>query len=195
MKTKIYVVITYFSLFLISACCEKTNTFNTIVKSIDIELKESYIKINNKVECDLILNDSIVSVAYNFNHLNMGSSLYAYDFDKEDRYIPQEEITDIKILTLTEFSNQYLQNNYITDLFTVRFFNWKTQQIETISISQFLSVVGSRDSKTAKLAEISGSTFILSGRPTNSKKQKLKFEVEFSNSSILTAETDSITFE
>lgn len=196
MKPKLKIVfLIYLLLFIASSCCNEGETYNVQIIEVKFLPINSFVTENENFEFDLRQIDSIVGIAKNGFDLKFIQSAYATDCYPEDIYKPIETIKDINIKLVTDFSEHYKSNEYITNIITVRHFNRKSQDIETVTLAEFLDFLNQDKRATGRSAELDNATYILSERPTINKDQQFVLEFIFTDNSSLTTLTEIITWE
>jgi hypothetical protein len=184
----------YFCLLLVSGCCD-SETFNVQITEIEFRPVNNFVAENENFEFNLNLTDSIVAKAWNNINLNIIQKAYAFKCDDEDTYRPIATVTEMKMKLLTDFSSEYQTNNFISELIDVRFYNWRTQKIETKSLKIFFDFLRQDNRATGRSAQLQNATYILTKRPTVSKEQQFELEFIFTDGSILTTTTETIIWE
>lgn len=127
--------------------------------------------------------------------MNIIQKAYAFKCDDEDTYRPIATVTEMKMKLLTDFSSEYQTNDFISELIDVRFYNWRTQKIETKSLKIFFDFLRQDNRATGRSAQLQNATYILTKRPTVSKEQQFELEFIFTDGSILTTTTETIIWE
>jgi len=155
----------------------------------------TFVPESENFEFNLRAIDSIVGMAWNFSDLKLIQSAYAFDCDDRDTFQPIATVDEMKIKVLTNFSDNYRANDFITELIDVRFFNWRTENIETKSLEVFFNFLRQDNRATGRNAELQNATYILSQRPTLTNQQEFEIEFTFTDNSILTTSTEQITWE
>ncbi len=192
-KTKIVFLIYIFTI-IISSCC-KTDTFNVQITDVEFNPINIFVLENETFEFKIITNDSIVGMTLNSFDLKLIPSAYAYDCDDEDSFVPIENINDIKMKVLTDFSDNYQTNDFITDIITVRHYNWQSQEIETKTLTVFLNLLRQDESATGRNTELQDATYIITERPTIGSEQQFELQFELTNNTTLTTITEIIPWE
>lgn len=188
-----YIFGIYICLLIVSACCD-SDIFNVQITEIEFVPFNSFIAEDEQLEFNLRLNDSIVGMAWNFGSLRLIQSAYAFDCD-EDTFRPIATVDMMKCRVLTDFSSEFQVNDFVTELIDVRFFNWRTEKIETSSIENFFDFLRQDERATGRSAGLDNATFILTQRPTIANVQEFEIEFTFTDNSVLTTTTEQITWE
>ncbi len=155
----------------------------------------SFVAEDENFEFNLRSTDSILGMAWHFPDLELIQSAYAFDCDDEDTFRPIATVDEMKIKVLTNFSDEFQANDLITELIDVRFFNWRTENIETKSLEDFFNFLRQDGRATGRSAELQNATYIISQRPTLTNEQEFEIEFTFTDNSILTTLTEQITWE
>ena len=185
----------YFILLVISSCCD-TDTYYVQITGINFFPVNSFVLEDENFEFKLKSSDSIVGMAWNGFDLKLTQSAYAYDCDSEDTYETIETVNDFKVKTLTDFSDSYQSNDYITNLINVRFYSINSNGIETMTLANFFeNYIRDFGYATARSAEFQNATYILSERPTISNEQQFELEFILTDNSTFTTLTEIITWE